>query len=51
MRHIAAARTAHLPVSDIMRQVGWASERVFAKYYNKPLDTSGSGGIALRNVT
>ena len=47
---VAAARTAHLSVSDIMSQVGWASERVFAKYYDKPLDTSGSGGLALSNV-
>ena len=35
---IAAARKAHIPVNEILKQVGWATETVFAKYYNKPVE-------------
>ena len=34
---VSKASQAMLPVVDIMRHVGWSSEKTFQTYYNKPL--------------
>ena len=35
----SAACRGGAPVNEIMQKAGWASDNVFAKYYNKPLHT------------
>ena len=36
----SAAEAADLPISYIMNQAGWSSERTFQKYYKKPILTT-----------
>ena len=38
----SAVHAMHIPISTILRTVGWSKDCVFRKYYNKPvvMDTS-----------
>lgn len=36
----SAAKRRHLPIADILKQAGWANERTFDKFYNKPLQAA-----------
>lgn len=43
---VSAAKTA-MPVEHIIKQVGWASESMFAKFYDKPIQSAGDMGNTL----
>lgn len=43
----SAADSRNLPVDDILRTVGWASERTFAQYYKKPIVSNKTFAMAV----
>lgn len=47
----SAARENHVPIADILSTAGWANEKIFTKYYNKPIrsETKFSTAILQQN--
>ncbi len=42
----SAANEHHVPISDIMATAGWASEKTFRTYYNKPIHQEAQNNFA-----
>ena len=51
----AASSTAKkenlLPVEDILRTAGWSNVQIFAKFYDKPIDSAHTTSDVLFNTT
>lgn len=47
IRGVAASKaiSCGLPIKDIMKVAGWASDKTFAEFYNKPVENSAQSGF------